>query len=59
MSTGASTAARHWQSLVGLAGEDKRLRRQSFAVLRFLTDHGGRVVGKDELTVTVWSGFAV
>jgi TolB-like protein/DNA-binding winged helix-turn-helix (wHTH) protein len=56
---GAWTLDPDRRSLVGPAGEEKRLRRQSFAVLRYLADHAGRVVGKDELTAAVWPGIAV
>jgi DNA-binding winged helix-turn-helix (wHTH) protein len=36
-----------------------RLRRKSFAVLRYLVAHAGEVVSKDELLAAVWPGTAV
>jgi adenylate cyclase len=35
------------------------LRRKSFDVLRFLVDHAGRVVTREELTKAVWPGVVV
>ena len=35
------------------------LRHRSFAVLRYLAVHAGRVVTKDELLAAIWSGLAV
>jgi len=37
-------------------GEDKRvpLEPKAFAILRYLVDHGGRLVTQDELLGAVW-----
>jgi pimeloyl-ACP methyl ester carboxylesterase/DNA-binding winged helix-turn-helix (wHTH) protein len=35
------------------------LRPKSFDVLRYLVEHSGRVIGKDELIKAVWPGVAV
>ena len=35
------------------------LRPKSFDVLRYLVEHSGRVIGKDELIKAVWPGLAV
>lgn len=35
------------------------LRPKSFDVLRYLVEHSGRVIGKDELISAVWPGLAV
>ena len=40
-------------------GEDVALRPQSLAVLRYLVENVGRVVGKEELLDSVWPGIAV
>jgi serine/threonine-protein kinase len=40
-------------------GEEVHLRRQTYEVLRYLVDHDGRLIGKDELIDRVWKGRAV
>ncbi len=41
-------------------GDDPvELRPKSFDVLRYLVEHSGRVIGKDELIKAVWPGLAV
>jgi len=41
-------------------GDDPvELRPKSFDVLRYLVEHSGRVIGKDELIKAVWPGVAV
>src|SRR5262245_47040761 len=40
-------------------GEDLRLRPKSFDVLRYLAEHPGRVVTKDELIQGVWPDIHV
>ena len=45
-------------SLRGPAGEAE-LRPKSFEVLRFLTEHAGRVVSKDEVVAAVWPDVIV
>ena len=45
-------------SLTGPAGETS-LRPKSFEVLRYLVEHQGRVVTKDELIQAIWSGVTV
>ena len=41
------------------AGRRIPLRPQAFAVLRYLAEHPGRLVTKDELMAAVWPGIAV
>ena len=41
------------------SGHSVDLRPQAFAVLRYLAEHAGRVVTKDELMQAVWPGIAV
>jgi len=45
-------------SLRGPAGEAD-LRPKSFEVLRYLTEHAGRVVSKDEVVAAVWPNVMV
>src|SRR5437588_9295671 len=45
-------------SLSGPAGEI-RLRPKSFGVLRYLLEHSGRVVTKEELIAAVWPDVTV
>src|ERR1700741_222503 len=41
-------------------GDDAvELRPKSFDVLRYLVEHAGRVIGKDELIKAVWPGLCV
>jgi TolB-like protein/DNA-binding winged helix-turn-helix (wHTH) protein/thioredoxin-like negative regulator of GroEL len=40
-------------------GNDVKLRRQSFEVLRYLVEHQGRLVTKRELLDSVWGGTVV
>jgi adenylate cyclase len=44
--------------LRGPAGEVE-LRPKSFEVLRYLTEHAGRVVSKDEIVASVWPDVIV
>jgi TolB-like protein len=46
------------QSLVGPSGRAE-LRPKSFAVLRYLVEHAGRVVGKHEMIKAVWPDVIV
>jgi TolB-like protein/Flp pilus assembly protein TadD len=46
------------QSLVGASGRAE-LRPKSFAVLRYLVEHAGRVVGKHEMIKAVWPDVIV
>lgn len=46
------------QCLQGTSGE-VNLRPKSFEVLRYLIEHPGRVIGKDEMMNAVWSGLTV
>src|SRR5512145_611305 len=39
--------------------EDIRLRPKSFDVLRYLAEHAGRLVSKEELIQAVWPGVSV
>ncbi len=45
--------------LTDRVGLEIPLRAQSFAVLRYLAERPGAVVGKEELSVAVWNGAAV
>jgi TolB-like protein/DNA-binding winged helix-turn-helix (wHTH) protein/Tfp pilus assembly protein PilF len=47
------------ETLRDAAGDAVPLRRQAFAVLRFLIGNAGRVVTKDEVMRAVWPGIAV
>src|SRR5882724_4472980 len=40
-------------------GLDIKLRPKSFEVLRFLVEHHGRLIGKEEILQTVWAEAAV
>ena len=44
--------------LLGPSGKAD-LRRKSFDVLRYLVEHAGRVVGKEELVRAVWPDVTV
>src|SRR5450432_4428289 len=41
------------------SGLSVALRPQAFAVLRYLAEHAGRLVTKDELMHALWSGLVV
>jgi len=41
------------------AGEDIKLRPKSFEVLRYLVEHDGRLVSKDELLDAIWGNTVV
>src|SRR5271170_1143206 len=41
------------------SGHSIALRPQAFAVLRYLVEHAGRIVTKDELMHTLWPGLVV
>jgi adenylate cyclase len=41
------------------SGDSIALRPQAFAVLRYLAEHAGRLVTKDELMHSLWPGLAV
>jgi adenylate cyclase len=41
------------------SGDSVALRPQAFAVLRYLADHAGRLVTKDELMNALWPGLVV
>jgi adenylate cyclase len=45
--------------LLGPGGGEIALRPKSFDVVRYLLEHAGRVVGKDELMKAVWPGVTV
>jgi TolB-like protein/DNA-binding winged helix-turn-helix (wHTH) protein/tetratricopeptide (TPR) repeat protein len=47
------------ETLRDRAGNPVALRPQAFAVLRYLAEHPGRLVSKDELMAAVWPGVAV
>ena len=53
------TADFHAGMLRDSQGRDVVLRRQAFAVLKYLTENSGRVVSKDELMQAVWGDVAV
>src|ERR1700738_3808897 len=46
-----------WAVLRG--GETMRLRPKAFDVLRYLVEHAGRLVSKEELIGAVWRGISV
>jgi DNA-binding winged helix-turn-helix (wHTH) protein len=59
-------ATRHEEVRLDFAAEciwrgEKRftLKAKAFAVLRYLAEHPGRVIPKDELLQAVWSGVVV
>ena len=41
------------------SGHSVALRPQAFAVLRYLAEHAGRLVTKDELMHALWPGLVV
>jgi TolB-like protein len=47
------------ESLRTVAGQSVALRPQAFAVLRYMAEHAGRLVTKDELMQALWSGLHV
>ncbi|UFN50088.1 winged helix-turn-helix domain-containing protein [Roseomonas sp. OT10] len=46
-------------ALLGLDGVELRLRPKTFALLRYLVDHPGRLLGREELLEVLWPGVAV
>jgi DNA-binding winged helix-turn-helix (wHTH) protein len=47
------------ETLYNISGQSIALRPQAFAVLRYLAEHAGRLVTKDELMHALWAGLAV
>src|SRR5271156_106682 len=47
------------ETLRTISGHSVALRPQAFAVLRYLAEHAGRLVTKDELMQTLWPGTVV
>ena len=47
------------ETLRDTSGQPVALRPQAFAVLRYLAEHAGRLVTKDELMQALWPGLAV
>lgn len=45
--------------LLGPTGERLPLRRKSLAVFRYLSEHPGKVISKDELFDQIWAGVVV
>jgi DNA-binding winged helix-turn-helix (wHTH) protein len=47
------------ETLSATSGHSVALRPQAFAVLRYLAEHAGRLVTKDELMDALWAGRIV